>query len=292
VAQALRPYPQFTAVNTQWAPLGNTWYDSLQLKFNKRMSKGLMLTGSYTWSKNLGTVDSDTGGSTQVNDVFNRKTLKSFTANDYPHIFTMGGNYELPFQKIAGSHRIVQKIAEGWQLGGMLRYSSGQLIRVPTANNNLSNHLNRSTFANRVAGQPLFLKDPNGPIDPLRELVLNPAAWVDPPEGQFGVSAPYYTDYRWQRRPTEQASLAKVTRIREGMTLEVRAQFFNIFNRLNFLPMPSATNAKATTVRDANGVLSSGFGYIALSSIAAGQDRKLVDLPFPRTGQLIVRLRF
>jgi hypothetical protein len=292
VAQALRPYPQFTAVNTLWAPLGNTWYDSLQLKINKRMSNGLMITGAYTWSKNLGTVDGDTGSSTTVNDVFNRATVKSYTANDYPHIFTLGANYDLPLLKVAGSNRILRKAAEGWQLGGMVRYSSGQLIRVPTANNNLTNVLNRSTFANRVAGQPLFLKNPNDGIDVNKELALNPAAWVNPPEGQFGTSAAYYSDYRWQRRPSEQASLAKITKIREGMTLEIRAQFFNIFNRLNFLPMPSSTNFQATTVRDANGVLSAGFGYISVSSIAAGQDRKLIDLPFPRTGQIIARLRF
>jgi hypothetical protein len=292
LAQALRPYPQFTAVNTLWAPLGNTWYDSLQLKVNKRMSRGLMVTAAYTWSKNLGTVDGDTGGSTSVNDVFNRQLQKSFTANDFPHIFTMGANYDLPLMRIAGSNSFARKMAEGWQLGGMLRYSSGQLVRVPTANNNLTNVLNRSTFANRVAGQPLFLKNPNEGVDVMKELTLNPAAWANPPEGQFGVSAAYYNDYRWQRRPSEQISLAKVTRIKEGMTLEFRVQFFNIFNRLNFLPLPSSTNAQATTVRDANGVLSAGFGYISVSSIAAGQDRKLIDLPFPRTGQIIARLRF
>jgi hypothetical protein len=276
-----------------WAPLGNTWYDSLQIKINKRMSQGLMVTGSYTWSKNLGTVDSDTGGSSQVNDVFNRPTLKTYTANDYPHILTMGANYELPLLRMAGGSAFARKATEGWQLGGMVRYSSGQLIRVPSANNNLSNHLSRGTFANRVDGQPLFLKDPNcGCIDPLKDLTLNPAAWSNPAEGTFGVSAAYYNDYRWQRRPSEQVSLAKITRLREGMTLEVRAQFFNIFNRLNFLPLPSSTNFQATTQRNSQGILSAGFGYIALSSISAGQDRKLVDLPFPRTGQLIVRLRF
>jgi hypothetical protein len=36
--------------------------------------------------------------------------------------------------------------------------------------------------------------------------VLNPNAWADPPDGQFDVSAAYYTDYRQMRRP--QATLS------------------------------------------------------------------------------------
>jgi hypothetical protein len=32
VAQSLRPFPQFGNIATMWAPLGNTWYDALQMK--------------------------------------------------------------------------------------------------------------------------------------------------------------------------------------------------------------------------------------------------------------------
>ncbi len=41
VAQSLRPYPQYTTIATYWDPLGDTWYDALQLKATKRMSHGL-----------------------------------------------------------------------------------------------------------------------------------------------------------------------------------------------------------------------------------------------------------
>jgi hypothetical protein len=52
---------------------------------------------------------------------------------------------------------------------------------------------------NRVEGQPLFLKDPNCHcINPRKDFVLNPAAWADPAPGQFGVSDPFYDDYRRQ----------------------------------------------------------------------------------------------
>lgn len=45
---------------------------------------------------------------------------------------------------------------------------------------------------NRVSGEPVFLKDPNCHcIDPNKDFVLNPAAWVEAPAGQFGTSAGY-----------------------------------------------------------------------------------------------------
>ncbi|MEO7145218.1 MAG: TonB-dependent receptor, partial [Bryobacteraceae bacterium] len=53
VAQSLRPFPQFGTLNEMWAPLGNSWYDALQVKLTKRFSRGLELTANYTRSKNL-----------------------------------------------------------------------------------------------------------------------------------------------------------------------------------------------------------------------------------------------
>ena len=52
VAQSLRPFPQYGAVtNWHWVPDGDTWYDALQLKGTKRLSHGLVLSTSFTWSE-------------------------------------------------------------------------------------------------------------------------------------------------------------------------------------------------------------------------------------------------
>ncbi len=294
VAQALRPYPQFTTVGSLWAPLGNSWYDSLQIKATQRPVRGLMFTASYTWSKNLATVNDVGGGGVQVNDVFDRAQQKTLSSRDQPHIFVAAIRYELPLAGLAGSSGFARGLLSGWELGGIVRYGSGYPIPVPRSNNALNSILFRDTRATRVEGDPLFLKDPNcGCIDPYRDLTLNPKAWTSAPAGQFGTAAGFYSDYRWQRRPDEQISLAKMTRLKEGMTLEIRAQFFNIFNRVNFLPMPTSANHELTTrINPVTGVVEDGFGRVDLASISGGQDRKLVDLPYPRTGQFIVRLRF
>ena len=46
--QLLLPYPQFTGVTEQNIPVGKSWYNSLQVRFDKRMSHGLNLLVSYT----------------------------------------------------------------------------------------------------------------------------------------------------------------------------------------------------------------------------------------------------
>jgi hypothetical protein len=88
---------------------------------------------------------------------------------------------------------------------------------------------------------PLFLQNPNcNCFDPKTTFVLNPAAWVNPPAGHYGTSAGYYSDYRYQRRPVENVSIGRIFPFREGrMSLRIRAEFTNIFNRveLNIRPV-------------------------------------------------------
>lgn len=280
LAQALRPYPQFQTIATRWSPLGNTWYDSLQLKVTQRTSHGLTTSLAFTWSKNLVLgAETGSGGGDAVNDVFNRPNQKTISAADQPFVLTAAINYRTPQ---VGPNALVRHITGGWAAAAILSYGSGLPIAVPAAQNNLSTLLFRSTFANRVPGQPLYLKDPNcGCIDPNKEFVLNPAAWSDPLAGQWGTSAPYYSDYRAPRRPSENMSLGRVFRVREGLTMEVRAEFINAFNRV-LLPAPTSGNALATQAYNTTtGAPASGFGYINATSIG-GQ----------RTGQLLARFQF
>jgi hypothetical protein len=279
--QALRPFPQFSSSLTPtWAPLGDSWYDALQVKVTQRLWHGLSGTVAFTWQKELdlgATVQDGSGGA--INDAFNRRVNKDLSSFSQPFVLTPAFNYEVPG---ITSNRMVRSVVKGWTIGAILRYSSGLPIQAPTANNALSSVLEQGTFVDRVPGAPLFLKDPNCHcIDPNKDFVLNPAAWAQPPAGQFGTAAAYYNDYRWARRPDEQASLGRIFRIRERMSLQVRAEFFNIFNR-TFLNNPSSGNAQALQVRNSVGVPTSGFGYISSGSVASAN----------RTGQIVARIMF
>ncbi len=282
LAQALRPYPQFGGLGTLWAPLGNNWYDSLQVKATKRTSNGLSFTVAYTWSKTLTTVEGHDGAAVPMNDIFNRRNQKTYSSLDQPHVLVAGFSYELP--KV-GANPWVNRVVNGWTIGGILRYGSGYPIRIPGANNGLSSLLMRGTFANRVSGQPLYLKDLNShSIDPNKEFVLNPKAWSDPAQGDWGYSAVYYNDYRTQRRPNEQLSLGRVFRISEKMQASIRAEFFNVFNR-TYMVDPDSGNFQATpTIDSKTGKVASGFGRINTGSF---------NTDFvPRSGQVVARFVF
>src|SRR5262245_45044616 len=234
--QALRPVPQWNGVPPCLGPpRGDTWYDSLQTKVTQRLTRGLTLSAAYTFSKELvlgsnGDTSYLTVTAPLVNDVFDRKSLKQLSSLSHPHAIVINFQYTTP--KIAGSSsamKILSGALQDWTLGGVLRYQSGDLIRVPASNNALLTQLARgatnnpavwgggNTYWNIVPGQPLFLKDPNchciNPTDATNGLVLNKAAWSDAPAGTFSQTAPYYNNYRWQRQPSEALSIGRDFRL-------------------------------------------------------------------------------
>ena len=267
VAQALRPYPQFNgALTPMWAPLGNSWYDSLQMKATQRYSKGLDFTAALTWSKELAT-------GTGTNDVFNRPNQKSIVGSSQPWIFVLGFNYETPR---FGANKIVKAALGNWTVSGILRYTSGLPIPVPGSQNNLATHILQSTRMNRVPGEPLFLKGLDCHcIDPNKELVLNPKAWSDPAPGEWGYSAAYYDDFRYQRRPSEQLGLGRTFRIRELAKFEIRGEWFNVFNR-TVMPNPSAANPLQTPAYNPQGVPTAGFGRIDATTVSGQRNGQIV----------------
>jgi hypothetical protein len=276
VMQALRPYPMFGSnLTAQWAPEQDSWYQSLQAKVTKRTSFGLTGTAAFTWSKAMAT---DVGTLNYWNLGLN-KSLQSF---DQPFIFVVGWTYELPKIAKFASNKVLVNVFSGWTFGGLLQYASGLPIASPGSLNNLSAVLGFGTYMDRNPGVPLYLESLNCHcIDPTKQLALNPAAWTDTTPGHFGTAAPYYSDYRYERRPGEQMSFGRTFRLGESKSLSLRAEFFNVFNR-TYLPNPSTSNPLAATTT-ANGVLTGGFGFI----------NPLGSLFFqPRNGQLVARIQW
>ncbi len=289
VAQSLRPYPQFSSgLTPTWAPLGNTWYDSLQVKATKRFSHGLDFTYAFTFQKSLNLGSESDGGGGQINDVFNRSLNKVLSAMDQKFASVLAANYTLPRW---GRNQVLSYVVRDWEIGAILNYASGLPILSPLAQNNLNTMLLRAapgtaiSFANRVPGEPLFTHDLNCRcFDPNTTFVLNPKAWTDPAPGQWGTAAPYYSDYRGRRRPQENFAIGRVFRIKERASLSIRAEFTDTFNR-TLLPAPTSNNALQPQTRvtnsDPNSKTTGGFGW--LNTTLAGT---------PRQGQIVARFRF
>src|SRR5580658_624980 len=299
VLQALRPYPQNSSIGTIYgAPLGDSWYDSLQAKVTKRTSFGLSLQSAFTWAK----TEANPGGT--VNNIFNRSIQKSITSLNQPTLFNTGFTYQLQKYGFLPQSKFVREAIAGWNFAGVLQYSSGLPIATPVSSNTQSSWYGQNTLENRVPGQPLYITNPNcNCINPTGQFILNPAAWANPVAGQWGTSSPYYADFRGPRRPSENMSVGRTFRIKEKKTLEVRAEFFNVFNRL-YLNTASASSPQgnractittptvglASSVNIAAGSYTcpagysspSGFGAISYTSVNTQ----------PRNGQLVARFTF
>jgi hypothetical protein len=306
VSQSLRPYPHFGGIFVLWAPLGNTWYDSMQVKLTKRYSRGLDFTVAYTWQKET-TVGAETfdpafaAVAPAINDLNDLRSNKTLSGLSVPHRIVIAANYTVP--RFENMNKIVSRVLGNWQLGAVLNYQSGAPIHVPFAqttpnltsllslcapqsvfggcNSSATSPYGVSSHANRVAGQPLYLTDLNSSFDPYKQFVLNPAAWTNPAPGTFGTTSAYLNEYRYRRIENENLSLARLFRIKERYQLSIRMELMNAFNRVR-IPNPSATNATASQVYNAStGNTQSGFGYI--NPLPAGAQR---------TGQLVARFTF
>lgn len=297
VAQSLRPYPQFTTISLVNPPLGDSWYNSMQLTADKRFSHGFQANWAFTWSKS-----EDTFGGTP--DVQNRALAKSISSLDQPLVMRIGFTYTVPSVSKLGFKPLTWALRD-WMLNGFAYYASGIPLSAPTANaTGYPTALATGTISNITfqtgqyqvrTGAPLYLKDLNCHcFDPNTTLVLNPAAWANPAPGQYG-GATYYGDFRGERRPTENLGIGRQFRIKERVRLNIRAEFTNILNR-TYLNNPAISGTgispqTAPTCKQANGTngacspgqqFASGFGTINTSSV----------LYPPRTGQIVARFEF
>ena len=301
--QALRAVPQWEGVSP-WLgpPLGKGWYDSLQVKMTKRFSHGLQAAGNFTWAKGevIGSASDSTyylGGQAITGDIYNYADNKQLNQYVRPLATTITFTYTTP--KIPAENKgmkVLSQVVHDWSLGAVATYQSGALLGIPPSLNNLCPELGRSAggftssfcnnFQNYVPGQPLFNENPNcGCFDPQTAQILNPKAWSDNTTGQWGSTAPFLNNFRWQRHPTENASFARNFRIKEKYNFQFRAEFFNVFNRL-FLSAPAVANplVPITTATYAGNLYNTGgFGSMATLNGAGAT---------PRSGQLIGRFTF
>jgi len=288
---ALRPFPQFsspTLINVTASPTGNTWYDSLQVKATKRMSHGLAVNGTYTWSKALVST---------VQDVFNPTTTKSIQTTDQPHVLQLNVVYQT--QKYF-ANRWVSMITGDWQVGAFMKYASGLPLTPPTATS--TNNLPGGSEWIRT-GEPLYLKDLNCHcFDPTTEQVLNPAAWANPANGTYGPGPSgtvplLYSDFRGQRRPSESFNIMRSFRLSKGdrpVTLSIRADFTNIFNRTLMLDPTSTADPSKAPTKNNQGQVTAGFGVInevfATGGFPPSSNTNASQLP--RQGTIVARVTF
>jgi hypothetical protein len=295
---ALYPYPQFGNLVPTGSATGNSHYDSLQIKVNKRLSHGLQAGGAYTWAKGLVRANPE--------DFFNARGSEWVLQQIPPQALTFNATYTMP------KFRFLPKAANiainDWQIGFFAQYQSGQFLLPPA-----SPTANFLPSQDVRTGQPLYLKDINDihSYNPYTDIILNPAAWAPCTTNSVCggaytsatgavTSSRFYSDFRGPRQPRENANIGRHFRVgKEGRyDFYIRGEFVNIFNR-TIMPNPSAGQAggpgpQLAPSKNAVGVYTGGFGVINAYNApgsAPTPTAGAVNL-LGRTGTLIARFTF
>jgi hypothetical protein len=270
VKQALRPYPQYTYIDTyggQGDHSGHSSYHSGIVRFEKRYGGGLTVQASYRFSKLITDADSYWGNAIPQNaagggggcclaaDQYNRRLEKSIGQFDVTHDFKAGIVYDLPFGKGRQflTHGPGAWILGNWGINGVLTYASGLPIGItsqyflPLYGN--SNGRSTPYITSYTGWQPAWK---NGSFDPTVDNFFvpycnSPTAACNGPfphQGDlsnpqtgnlgFGNETRYNPKLRQFPNLNENLSIARSFPFKESLRLEFRAEAFNIFNRVRF----------------------------------------------------------
>ncbi|MBA3442320.1 MAG: TonB-dependent receptor, partial [Pyrinomonadaceae bacterium] len=167
-AQLLRPYPRFSTVSLYRNNVGNTSYNSLQAKLEKRFSRGLAFLVSYTRSKLIddagqvfdATILTGPVGNFPVADSFNRTLERDASTGDIPNVLVLSFTYELPFGRgrFFNLKGVADRLFGGWNVNGAVQLQSG--LPFP-----ITQITNFNSFAGFGTGRPNRISDPNLPVD-------------------------------------------------------------------------------------------------------------------------------
>ena len=273
IGQLLRPFPQFGNITTNCCleNLGQSTYNALQAKVERRFRNGLNLLASYTFSKTITDADSSfstlTGFNSNVfgaQNPYNLRGEKAVSYQDIPHAVVISYLYELPFGpgKRYLNHGVASKVAGGWQVGGVHRYQAGSpaIINEYATSNPYSTNNYRFSL---IPGQSVFGAHPvqwtpalnsnwnsgckatNGVFSQIVSGAPSPAncaAFLDPSAASLNAGGGYVfgnlpTAVSWWRSPgylNEDFAIIKRTMIREGQNILLKFDIPNAFNRHTF----------------------------------------------------------
>jgi len=281
-------------------------YNSLQARFQKNFSKGLMTLVSYTWSKSLDNSDGFFGvengagqNGSAIQSFFNPTANYAPSGYDIPHFLSWYTVYELPFGK--GKHWLQHGPASwflgNWQTNYIFQIRSGQPFNLNVGGDPAGISGNPALGTTTGYARPNQIADPYtaGPVpsnpDPLCSLTLSQttivagqvvhgkaadqvhtaASWFNAcafasPVGSFGNVG--RNNLRSPHTTNADLSLAKNIPLGEGKSLQLRFEAFNVFNIQNYAAPAAAAATIATLV-----------GVNSVNTVGAGQLTTLVGNP-------------
>ena len=239
-ANLLRPYPQFDG-NFEGLPLleASSWYNSLQVRFQKRTTHYTSFEGNYTFSKS--TDDSSIGANAFVGTLNNgnpqqldRLNLEhGISANDATHRLALAVIFDVPVGKDRWIGRDMNAFSNalvgGWAISSIVTQQTGQPLPVFMANPRLQDGNQRP---NVLCGGGMGISSDKAAVT--QQPYLNTNCFADPGDQMPGDAPRYFSGLRSDGIHNFDTAFYKEFTPHEGMKLEVRADMFNFFNHPRF----------------------------------------------------------
>ncbi len=273
-------------------------YDALQLQFQRRLSRGLQVLASYTWSHSI---DDASAGSAFGNLANALVTGLAPHANrgpsdfDIRHSFSGGLTYEVPSVK---NNLLTRILTRGWSAQNFIVARSAPPVTITDLKYFEINAALAAVRPDLVPGQPLYLYGSQYPGGK----AFNPAAFADPPAGVFGPNCPFGgCPARQGTTPRNFLRGFGATQwdfavhrdfpIHEWLKLQFRTEMFNVLNHPNF-GSPSGFPATVFGV-PGFGISNQILGQsLSGTNINGGPLSPLYQIGGPRSIQLALKLMF
>lgn len=236
---AVRPFKGYAAINDRRTEADSN-YNSLQVTFNKRLSRGFQLGAVYTFSKNV--TDASTDRSDAPQDPLNPGLDRAVSQFDRTHVFTTNFLYELPF--LRGRSDALATAFGGWEISGIYTAQSGTPLTITQTITGVTPAAFNDPLGTGSTLRPNLVGDPSGPgtVDQW----FNTAAFAP---AFFGYGSAGRNIVRGPGVNNWDVSIIKNFRFTESTNLQFRTEFFNAFNHPQY-NNPSAASLTATFAPD------------------------------------------
>ena len=250
----LLPHPQYQQVYEQVPHLGASTYHALQVGFQRHFAGGGLLGVAYTWSKIISNTDSVTSfldgvsAAGQIQDNYNLTGERATSLQNIPQNFVANYGIDLPIghgkRLLRDADPFVNGIASGWRVNGITTFHSGQSLAMLNGSTTLSSSFGAAQVRpNYIAG---CQKTNPGGNQSRQANWFNKACFVSPGSYAFGSESRVDPVLRAAGVANWDFSTTKATPLNEKLSLEFSAEFFNIFNRVQFAP-PDTNLANAAS---------------------------------------------
>jgi hypothetical protein len=252
--QARRPIQEFSDIT--YAFNGNkSRYNALQVKFDYRMRRGLMLLNSFTWSQakdnGAGSLENNFGNLPGPQDFYNMEADYGISGYNQPYNNTTSVVWDLPFGHGRRWGRDVNGVVDafigGWTFSGINWMTAGApvtLTYAPTATFVVSGISQEFRGSNNY--RPNVVGDPYGDRNSITNY-FNPANVVIPTDASqvFGNAPRNSVSGPWLWQLDVVASKNFRLPIGSQTNLQFRIEAFNLLNRTNFAPPNSNRSSSA-----------------------------------------------